>query len=257
MSSVPSRFLQKISLLTVSFFLLGASNSRLTDIETAIMREDYAQVEQLSQQFLKTKPSKAEFDQGLYYLGLSQIQLMRYKEARDTFQLLISGFPKERMRDQAYLGFIDALLLDQQYDGALKVAEEFLSKNPKSEYLSLIYLKLARAHLKLTHWKEAKEYLEKITEGFPQSLEAKIAKQLLEEKQYFAVQVGAFLDKTRADHLAKELKQKNEYAYIVETVDPKGQKFYRVRVGKLSLLEEAQNLRLRLAQLGYPTQIYP
>ena len=147
--------------------------------------------------------------------------------------------------------------MDGKYPGALKVAEELYAKSPHSEFLSLIYLKLARANLKLGRWQKAKEYLQKITNEFPQSLEAHTAKQLLEEKQYFAVQVGAFLDRGRAEKLVSELKEKGEYAYTVETIDREGKKFYRVRVGKLALLDDAQTLESKLAQLGYPTRIYP
>jgi hypothetical protein len=54
-----------------------------------------------------------------------------------------------------------------------------------------------------------------------------------------------------------ELKSKKEYAYIVETMDRHKRKFYRVRVGQLILLDEAQKLKSRLSKLGYPTKIYP
>ncbi len=57
--------------------------------------------------------------------------------------------------------------------------------------------------------------------------------------------------------MTSELQQKGEYAYIVETVDPQGRKFYRVRVGQLVLLDEAQKLKSKLSKAGYPTEIYP
>ena len=100
-------------------------------------------------------------------------------------------------------------------------------------------------------------YLSKILQQFPNSVEAQTAKQLLEEKQYFAVQVGAFRERARAEQLVSELKQKEEYAYIVETIDQQNATFYRVRVGQLAILNEAQKLHTKLAKFGYPTQIYP
>lgn len=229
----------------------------LTDIETAVLQEDYPQVEKLAQEFIASKPLKKDFDEALYYLGLSRLRLEHYQEARDTFHLLMSGFPRETLRDKAYLGYIDSLYLEGQYPGAIKVAEELLGKSPRSEFLSLAYLKLARANLKLGQWKKAEEYLKKVIAEFPDSLEAHTANQLLEEKQYFAVQVGAFLDQQRAEKLVSDLAQKGEYAYIVETTDRQERKFYRVRIGKLTVLEEAKKLEAKLAQLGYPTAIYP
>ncbi|GEM_PF-334788 len=239
------------------FFLYGASNVQLRDVETAIIQEDYATAGNLAGQFIDSKPTKRDLDEALYYLGLSQLRLANYEDAKKTFNLLLSGFPKASLRDKAYLGYFDSLYMDGKYPGALTVIEELLAKNPKSEFLSLVYLKAARANLKLTQWQPAKNYLKKIISEFPSSLEAHTAKQLLEEKQYFAVQVGAFLDQSRAEKLAEDLKSRGEYAYIVETIDREGKKFYRVRVGQLSLLDDAQKLESKLTRLGYPTKIYP
>lgn len=242
----------------LTFFLRsGFADVTLKDIETAILEEDYQKAEHVAAEFINSKPEKKDLDEALYFLGLSQLHLEDYQESRKTFNLLLSGFPKGTLRDKAYLGFIDSLYLDGQYEGALKIAQEFLAKAPNSEYLSLAYLKLARSNLKLARWQEAKGYLKKIVNEFPDSLEAYSAKQLLEEKQYFAVQVGAFLDRGRAEKLVSELNQKGEYAYIVETIDRQNQKFYRVRVGKSAVLTEAQQLESKLTRLGYPARIYP
>ena len=229
----------------------------LKDVEMAIIQEDYESAITLAQKFIDSKPVKKDLDEALYYKGLSQLRLEKYPEAQETFNLLISGFPKQNLRDKAYLGFIDSLYLDGNYENALIIAEELLAKSPKSEFISLIYLKLARANIKLVNWQKAKDYLNKIIKEFPNSFEAHTAKQLLEEKQYFSVQVGAFLEQSRAERLVEELKEKGEYSYIVETIDREGRKFFRVRVGKLALLDEARKLKSKLAQLGYPTNIYP
>ena len=241
----------------LGLFLCADAEASLKDIETAIIEENFAKAGDLARQLIETKPIKSELDSALYYLGLSQLRLSDYEEARKTFNLLISGFPKENLRDKAYLGFIDSLNMEGKYPAALQIAEELLSKSPRSEYLSLIYLKLARINLRLGEWQKAKNYLKKIAGDFPDSMEAHTAKQLLEEKQYFAVQVGAFLDQSRAEKLVEELTEVGEYAYIVETVDREGKKFFRVRVGKLALLDEAQKLESKLKSMGYPTSIYP
>jgi len=238
-------------------FLCGAAKMNVTDIQTAVMQEDFQKAEGLAQAFIETKPVKKDLDEALYYLGISQIRLNRYSAAKNTFNLLISGFPRKDLQDKAYLGYIDALYLDGEYAGALKIAEELLNKSPHSEFLSLIYLKLGRANLKLAQWQKAKEYLNKIISEFPKSLEAHTARQLLQEEQYFAVQIGAFLEQERAQQLVSELEKKGEYAYVVETIDRQGKKFYRVRVGKMALLDEAQKLKEKLSQLGYPAAIYP
>jgi len=229
----------------------------LTDIETAIIQKNFLEAEQLARSFISQNPSKAESDQAQYYLGLSLLWLGKHRQAHDIFSQLLSYQPEIKLRDKVPLGIIDVHYMDGKYQEAILLAKELLKTSPRSESESLIYLKLARANLKLARWGEAQKYLKKIVKEFSQSPEAHIAKQLLEEKQYFAVQVGAFLDRAKAEQLVVELKQRGEYVYIVETTDSAGRQFYRVRVGQLAILDEANKLSQKLSSLGYPTQVYP
>jgi tetratricopeptide (TPR) repeat protein len=241
------------------FFLLPSMSwADFSDIETAILNQDYASVEQLAQEFLtQEKQPKEEAFRARYYLGLSYIRLGRFEEAQNLFKNLVLQKTDNKWRDQAYLGYFDSLYMDGRYEEALKMVKKLFSESPHSEFLSLAYLKAARANLKLTRWNDAADYLKKIVHRFPQSLEAYTAKQLLEEKQYFAVQVGAFLEQSRAQKLVEELNKKNEYAYVVETTDKDNRKFFRVRVGQMTKLEDAKELQSKLSHQGYPTQIYP
>jgi tetratricopeptide (TPR) repeat protein len=159
--------------------------------------------------------------------------------------------------DKAALSLTEGFYMAGFYTDALETAKQLFKKSPHSSFLSLVYFKIAGADLKLMRWEEANEYLKKIIAEFPQSPEAPIAKELLEEKQYFAVQVGSFLDKGRALTLIDDLKGSGQYAYVVETAAPDGQTYYRVRVGQMSSLSDAENLKKRLDNLGYPTLIYP
>ena len=260
MKNTCSPFLKRTSFFISAFLILSGISiaaSTLTDIETAVIQENYPTAETLAKQFIDQKPYKKDLDYALYYLALSELRQENYADAASNFSLLLSGFPKEELRDKAYLGYIEALYLSGEYAEGLKIAEEFLKESPNSAFLSAIYLKLGRGNLKLRNWQNAQEYLNKVVRDFPESPEAHSAKQLLDEKQYFSVQIGAFLERFRAENLVSELKKKGEYAYIVETVDNLERKFYRVRVGKAALLEEAQKLESKLAQSGYPTIIYP
>jgi tetratricopeptide (TPR) repeat protein len=237
--------------------LCAFSNVTVTDIQTAMVEKDYAKARQLSEALLAKGSPKNQLEEARYYLGVSLVQLTKYTEAQNAFEQVIRHSNQGALRDQAYLGLIDARFLDGQYDKALEAFKKFLSASPRSDFSSLAYLKGARIYLKMARWQDADGYLRKIVNQYPNSPEAGIARQFLEEKQYFAVQVGAFLERGRAETLSLELRDKGEYAYVVETVDAQGRKFYRVRVGKLALLKEAENLKGRLSTLGYPTAIYP
>jgi tetratricopeptide (TPR) repeat protein len=231
--------------------------STTSDIEAAIMNKNYEQARSLSSSMLKDKIGPKERIQVEYYLGLSQLRLGQYTDAKNAFQVVMSAADSQDLYDKAALGSIESLYMAGDYQEALKRSDNLLRKSPQSSFLSLIYLKVARIHLKMTQWALAKDYLQKILTEFPQSLEASIAKNLMEEKEFFAVQVGAFLDQDKAVHLTEELKSNGQYAYIVETITSDNKKFYRVRVGQMSSLSDAQTLEAKLSQLGYPTLIYP
>lgn len=239
-------------------FLLGLSSVQVNDIEGSFIKGDYEDAKRLALDFLANNPKDVNSDQVQYYLAVSDIYLKQYPEAISILKKITQAQTAlGSLKDKASLALIDCYYLSEQYSQAEKEAGELLKKNRKTDYLSLIYFKLAKAELKLTKWKDARDHLEKIIAEFPDSLEVKFARQLLEEKQYFAVQVGSFVDQSRAETLMNELKEKKEYSYIVESVDEQNRKLYRVRVGQLALLNQAKELKIKLAGQGYPAQIFP
>ena len=244
---------------TLLFVSVGVSwaQAALPDIEAAVMDKNYEQARVLAARLLKDTADPKQRVEAQYYLGLSQLRLGHYVEARKAFLIVMQASANPDLYDKAALGLLEGLTMAGFYKDAFKAGEALLRKHPDSPSKSLIYLKLARANLKLTQWQKAREYLQRIVDEFPQSFEAPIAKGLLEEKEYFAVQVGSFLDKDRAIALMEDLKAANQYAYIVETSPADGKTFYRVRVGQMTSLSDAQSLESRLGKLGYPTLIYP
>jgi tetratricopeptide (TPR) repeat protein len=248
-------------IIALCFVLMASSllhaYAAMPDIEAAIMDKDYAKARELASGIMKDSNSPAERTEAQYYYGLAQLRLGQYDEARSSFQNVMDTHPAQDIYDKSALSLIEGFYMAGQYTDALQSSKELLKKSPQSSFLSLIYLKVSGADLKLMRWEDANEYLNKIITEFPHSPEAPIARQLLEEKQYFAVQVGSFLDKGRALSLIDDLKGNGQYAYVVETSGSDGQTYYRVRVGQMSSLTQAEELKKSLDKLGYPTLIYP
>ncbi|MCA9394037.1 MAG: SPOR domain-containing protein [Candidatus Omnitrophica bacterium] len=229
----------------------------LADIEKAVMMQDYPAAESLAMEFLDEDPVGAQARAAEYLLAVSKLRLQKYSAATQDFRKLVQSDVEKDLRDKAYLGLFDCYYQQGKYKRALKTIDKLQDISSRSNYLSLIYLKAARVNLKLSKWKEAKDYLQRIIERYPDSFEYHAARQLLEEEQYFAVQVGAFMERERALQVVDALQYQDHYAYIVETMDRDQRKFYRVRVGQVTVLREAERLRKELSKLGYPTRIYP
>lgn len=247
--------LTAVALLSSSSALFAAS---LGDLRSAVIQEDYKKAKTVAESIIGARgTSRVEVMEAEYFLGLSQLRLGEYVRAEGTFKKLLSSRPGDSVYDKASVGFVDALYMQGYYERALKEVNGLLSRRKTSEMTSLFYLKGARANLKLAHWSKAREMLEKIVTEYPDSFESTLAKQLLEERQYFTVQVGSFADKGRAAKLVKELTSHQEYAYIVESKASDGRAYYRVRVGQMASLKDAQVLETKLSSLGYPTLIYP
>lgn len=221
------------------------------------MEKNYDQARYLSSKFLKKSKDPQQRIEAKYYIGLSQLRLGQYSQSRKAFHTVMQATADVDLYDKAAMGLVESYYLTGFYKDALKQGEALLRKHPNSQSKSLIYLKIGRTYLKMMEWQKARNYLQKIINEFPESLEAPIAKGLLDEKEYFSVQVGSFLEQQRAIKLSEELKEKDQYAYIVETTSPDGKTFFRVRVGQATSLNDAHNLESKLTRLGYPTLIYP
>ena len=229
----------------------------LGDIETSLLNRDYIAAQKLAEDVLAAHPKDPVGQKAQYYIGLSQLRQAQYQGALESFNKIKNEKLGSQLRERVYLGLFDAYYLLEEYPQADATLQELLKEGDKPEAVSLVYFKLAKVNMKLARWGQATDCLEKIVRSFPNSLEVPAAKQLLDEKHYFAVQVGAFVERRLAEALVDELKQKEEYVYIIESVDSQNRKFYRVRVGQLAMLKDAQALKNRLAKFGYPAQIYP
>ncbi len=236
---------------------LNAATDPLKDVQSAIMQEDYKTANKLAKDLLSQHLPRPQAMEVRYYLGLSYLRMGEYSPAYEAFKAVLADRPALALYDKAAIGVIDVLYMQEQYENASKEAVSLIAKRRDSDLMSLMYLKAARANLKLARWNRAREFLQKIIADYPGAFEADVARGLLEEKQYFAVQVGSFNDKARAETLMKELLDRKEYAYIVETRSPEGRTYYRVRAGQLTALQDAQELEKKLSGLGYPTLIYP
>ncbi|MCM8770267.1 MAG: tetratricopeptide repeat protein [Candidatus Omnitrophica bacterium] len=195
-------------------------------------------------------------DELYYLLATSYLKTGNYLRAEDIFEILIKEFKDSKFRDEAYIGLGDVCLLEGDFSGAEAKYRELLRINPSTKLISLVTLKLAQVMLKQGKWEEARQYLNKLNEDFPLSLERRLAESFWNDDFYFTIQVGSFSDANNAKKLSQKLNEKKYPAYVDEfKVNDKIT--YRVRVGKFNTRQEAEDLAKKLAGLGYPTKIFP
>lgn len=76
----------------------------------------------------------------------------------------------------------------------------------------------------------------------------------IDETPQFTVQVGSFSDETKARGLAEQLRKSFENVYV-SAVETSTQKYYRVRIGRFDIRDQALPTAERLSQLGFQVLI--
>lgn len=196
-----------------------------------------------------------EADKAYYLLGLNYLKLNDPEKAREKLNALINNYGSSPYFNSARLSYADSYFIEQDYLKA-KTHYENILKNTPAQAASA-YLGLARCALKTGDWQKGKDYAQLIQQKFPQSLEARMSKDLFERRDFFfTVQVGSFANQKNAQRLTQKLINAKFDAYI-DQLNSGAAILYRVRVGKLDSRPEAEKLKNNLEQNGYPARIFP
>jgi tetratricopeptide (TPR) repeat protein len=194
-------------------------------------------------------------DRAYYLLGLNYIKINHTENAREKLKIIIDSYRASPFYDSAKLAYADTYFIEQDYPKAAALYEDILRGN--SKVLPCAYLRLGQCALKKGNWEGAKKYADMLKQKYPLSLEARVSGELLEKQDlFFTVQAGSFASAQNAKALMNKLKRNNFDAYIDELASSNGP-MYRVRVGKVSTRQEAENLKDSLEASGYPTHIFP
>jgi hypothetical protein len=194
-------------------------------------------------------------DKAYYLLGLNYLKINDTENAREKLKILMDSYRSSPYYESAKLSYADTYFIDQDYQAAQKLYEGIIKDSGK--LAGSAYLRLLQCGLKTGDWEKAKGYADILQKDYPLSLDAQLAKELMEKSEFFfTVQVGSFANIHNAKGLAGKLRNSGFDAYIDELKSGSGA-FYRVRVGKLSSRQEAENLKNTLDVHGYPTKIFP
>jgi tetratricopeptide (TPR) repeat protein len=271
---VPITKLIKFGKLVIGYWLLfgywclvigvcEAFALNLDKLKSHFLQGDYALAISEGERLLASASAhEPELDLLYYFLGLSYLKVENYLRASDIFEIILEEFPDTRLREEVRLSLGDSYFLRGDFTRARAYYREALNKNANNKYKALLYYRLSQTGFKEGDTQSAKEYLDKLKSEFPQGFESIIKEDIcslpdVKAGVYYSVQVGSFSKSLNARNLTQKLIKEGYSAYTEETFVSDGAKTYRVRVGKLTLLEEAKQLARELTQKGYPTKIRP
>ena len=203
----------------------------------------------------------AHSDELYYILGMSYLKDGNFLRASDIFEIIESEFKNSDFRDEAKLGLGDTYFLRGDFVKAEDCYRELISSNPQTKLKAQAYYRLSQTGYKNGDIQQGKEYLDKLKQDFPLNVESNLNRDLCPlpdspSDTYYTVQAGSFANIVNARNLTEKLIQKGFPAYM-EEVTLKGQKSYRVRVGKSRLRQEILTLGNKLSEEGYPAKICP
>ena len=211
----------------------------------------------------------------LYYLkGLGALKLGKFAESRKAFEYVTELYPRSDRAFDSYVGIGDAYYLEGNTSGALRAYREAADKFADNKNIVVVRQRIAECMAKPEMQEKAKEVKE--PKGY---IEAKPAEKPRKAVNFvprkkdparietppretagrdslgqFSVQVGSFKSKSNAAKLASKLSARH-YEARVELPAGSSDKLYRVKVGRLSSREEAENLAVKLKRGGCPTRV--
>lgn len=199
--------------------------------------------------------SKLSGDKAYYIIGLNYLRLKDSEKAREKANFIFNNFPSSRFISPAKILYADTYLIEGSYEKAKDLYLEILKSNGSSS--AIAYSRLIQCSLKSGDWQDARQFLNALEQKYPLSLEADSAKKFFDENPlFFTLQAGAFSNLNNAKRLIRRLKDKGFDAYLSDTRN-NDKRLYRVRIGRLNTLKEANALRKQLERTGFPSRIYP
>jgi len=243
-----------------TYTFLGSSfaytHSRQVDAALSLMlNADYEAAVDECSRLTDTKNNNIKAE-ALLVKGTCLIKMDKYTQARDVLKEALP-YAQGDLSIELYMGIADTYFMQQEYDNAISVYKQLLTKKANESYLAMLYYKLGKAYQKKSKWVEADDYFDQLKSKFPESFEAKLIDKSSTGGSFFTIQVGCFIDKANAKELYDDLKKKGYEVYISD-FQSQGQKLYRVRVGEFVSRIAAEYTEGKLRnQEDLPTHIFP
>lgn len=202
----------------------------------------------------------AQADELNYILGLSYLKEAKLEQAQECFKLVLAN-SSSKLRKQAELGLADTYLMGRHFQDAENIYNKLINHEQNNSQRAAILYRLSQLEFEQGNAQAGNDYLAKLKKEFPLSPELRINRPLIliaaplsapQDNGEYSVQVGFFTNRSNADALKDKLLARDFPAYLENTGAG-----YRVKVGRLKALSDAQALDLKLSKEGFQTKICP
>lgn len=204
-----------------------------------------------------SKEDAAGLDELYYTLGLAYLKDGRYLRASDIFEIILKEFKESKFKDEAKMGLGDSYFLRGDYSTAQAEYMDLLKKSPKTGLRPLLYYRISQSASKLGNTQEAQDYLNKLRQEAPLNLEEKPGQYPEAAADFYYTVQVGTFSKSANANNLKNKLTNDGYPAYLEELIIKGKVSYRVRVGKVRQRQEALDLEKKLSRQGYPTKIFP
>jgi len=110
----------------VAVFLLDCLSIFAAErLEELFLRSDYPAVIEEASLVLSRGSNQSDLDKVYFYLGLSNMRMGNFSEARNDFNILLRNYEKSRFKERTNLVLADTYFLEENYLAAKK--QEWLS----------------------------------------------------------------------------------------------------------------------------------
>lgn len=236
-------------ILLFSLFYTGNIFAQGNDLDVDLLKGEYDSV-------ISASGRQSSSPEALYYQGLAYLKKNDFKNARNALEQALKNVRSEDLKFRVILAVGDTYFLERDFSNALSNYEKLLKDKLNGGITPLVLLRCSQSNIKLGNWDQGGNYLQRLRNEYPNSMECQLAESISISKEVFCVQVGSFGDEVNAKEFAKKLRAEGYDSYLdCATVDNKP--LYRVRVGTCATIDEAERLKSTLNSCGYDTKIYP
>lgn len=133
------------------------------------------------QEDLKKATEKPQNEEELYKQGLALYNAKDYQKARETFKLIVENFPNGKYIDNAHYWTGECYYSEGNFLTAIDEYGTVIEKYPNSPKRPAALLKAGMAFQELKRKKEARAFYLRVTNEYPKSEQAKIARKKLDK----------------------------------------------------------------------------